>query len=265
MPTFDSAPGLAGPYADVERALAGTRFRSIRYVEETKSTNADAAELLGDERFDGHTIVAEYQSQGSGRKGRRWEAAAGTALLFSTILPRVIATEDLWLVPFWTALAVRVGLRECGVTTTLQWPNDLLLGEGKIGGVLCQSSVTGPVARVACGIGINVRRWEDAARIAPAPAFCDDTAVVDRRTLLQTILLEFERALPDLDRPEKLRSAWEAAAEVPGRRYRILPDGQAEPFDAVAQGLAPGGDLRVVRDGGREEQLVSLADARVLR
>jgi BirA family transcriptional regulator, biotin operon repressor / biotin---[acetyl-CoA-carboxylase] ligase len=264
VPTFDSAPSLAGPYADVERGVAGTQFRSIRYVEETKSTNADAAELLGEERFGGLTIVAEYQSQGSGRKGRRWEAAAGAALLFSTILPRDVAAEDLWLVPFWTALAVRAGLRECGVVTTLQWPNDLLLGEGKIAGVLCQSSVTGQVARVACGVGINVRRWEDAARITPAPAFCDDVAPIDRRRLLLAILLEFERALPGLDRPDRLRAEWDAAAEAPGRRYRILPDGAAAPFEAVVQGLAAGGDLRVVRDDGREE-LVSLADARVLR
>jgi hypothetical protein len=95
--------------------LADSPFASIEYREETGSTNADAAELLGDDSSGGHTIVAEFQRHGAGRKGRAWHAMPGTALLFSTILPRSIAVDRLWLVPFWVALAVRAGLRECGV------------------------------------------------------------------------------------------------------------------------------------------------------
>ncbi len=49
----------SGPYEAVARELAGTAFASIAYVEETESTNADAAALLGDARFGGNTIVAE--------------------------------------------------------------------------------------------------------------------------------------------------------------------------------------------------------------
>jgi BirA family biotin operon repressor/biotin-[acetyl-CoA-carboxylase] ligase len=255
----------AGPYADVEKALAGTAFASIRYVEETQSTNADAAELLANADCAGLTIVAEYQSRGMGRKGRAWQAAAGTALLFSTILPRTIAAERLWIVPFWAALSVRAGLRECGVATILQWPNDVLLGDRKIAGVLCQSSVTGVTARAACGVGINVHRWRDAeAAISPPPAFCDDVAAVDRRALLQAVLLDYERALPQLDEPERVAAAWEAAAELPGRRYRIAPDGTGAPFEAIAEGIETGGGLNIRRDDGSRE-VVSLADARVLR
>ncbi|HEY1868102.1 MAG TPA: hypothetical protein VGG70_07365, partial [Candidatus Cybelea sp.] len=89
-------PREAGPYEHVAQALAGTAFGSIAYAEETVSTNADAADLLGDDRFGGHTIVAEYQRRGAGRKGRLWLAPAGTALLCTTILPRGIATANLW-------------------------------------------------------------------------------------------------------------------------------------------------------------------------
>jgi len=255
----------AGPYADVARELAGTPFGSISYVEETASTNADAAALLGDARFAGHTIVAEYQRHGAGRKGRSWEAAAGTALLFSTTLPREIGAERLWVVPFWVALAIRHALRECGVTTTLRWPNDLMLGDRKIAGVLCQSSVTGLTARVACGVGINVYRWIDAETlVVPPPAFCDDLATVDRRTLLRDILLEYQRTLSMLDDPARLSAEWNAAAELPGKRYRIQPDAGGAAFDASAQGLADGGGLHVIRDDGTS-QTISLADARVLR
>lgn len=255
----------AGPYVDVENALAGTPFGSIHYVEETESTNADAAELLANADAAGRTIVAEYQSRGAGRKGRSWRAAAGTGLLFSTILPHAIGAERLWIVPFWVALSVRAALRECGVETTLQWPNDVLLGNRKIAGILCQSSVTGGTARVACGVGINVHRWREAdTAIAPPPAFCDDVATVDRRALLRAVLLDYERALPLLERPERVRGVWEAAAELPGRRYRIAPDATQQPFEATAEGIESGGGLRVKRDDGSRE-VVSLADARVLR
>ena len=145
--------GRPGPYATVAQELSGTAFGSIEYVEETDSTNADAAALLGDDRFGGYTIVAEYQRHGLGRKGRSWQAQPGTALLFSTILPRALPTETLWLVQYWVALALRNALHRCGVTTLLQWPNDVLLGPRKLAGVLCQSAVTGPSARVACGVG----------------------------------------------------------------------------------------------------------------
>ena len=100
----------AGPYDGVAERLAGTPFASIAYVEETASTNADAAALLADERFAGHTIVAEYQSRGAARKGRTWTAPAGTALLFTTILPRALDVRQLWVVPYWVALAVRNAL-----------------------------------------------------------------------------------------------------------------------------------------------------------
>jgi hypothetical protein len=113
----------SGPYAGVAAGLAATPFASIAYVAETGSTNADAAVLLGDDRFAGRTLVAEHQRQGAGRKGRTWHAAPGTALLFTTILPRR-RDRILMARPFWVALvAPRARMRH---PTTLRWPNDLL-------------------------------------------------------------------------------------------------------------------------------------------
>jgi len=254
----------AGPYDQVARDFAGTPFASIAYVEETESTNADAIALLDDERYGGRTIVAEYQRRGAGRRGRTWLAPAGSALLFTTILPRSVDSAKLWTVPYWVALAVRAALLDFGVRTTLQWPNDLLLGDRKIAGILCQSSVVGPAARVACGVGVNVCRPGADAGIDPPPAFCDDVAAVDRAALLRAILAQYTRTLSMLDQPERVTSAWDEAAQLPGRRYRIALDGAAAPFEAIAQGLADGGGLRVVRNDGSVE-IVSLADARVVR
>ncbi|MFY9718618.1 MAG: hypothetical protein WAK16_03150, partial [Candidatus Cybelea sp.] len=155
------------------------------------------------------------------------------------------------------------GLQECGVSTLLQWPNDLLLGERKLGGILCQSRVTGAVARVACGVGINVRRSAQDDN-ASGWAFCEDVARVDRAVLLAAILRAYHVKLAALDEPSRVIREWERAAEIPGRRYRVLRDGAREAFDAEAQALEDGGALRVVREDERSET-VEMADARVLR
>lgn len=254
----------AGPYEEVAEALAGTPFSSIGYVEETESTNADAAALLVDDRYAGHVFVAEYQSRGSGRKGRTWLAPAGSALLFTTILPRAVETETLWIVPYWVGLAVRKALIDCGIAASLLWPNDLLLNGRKLAGVLCQSSVSGSAARVACGVGINVRRPGADPGIDPPPAYCDDVVAIERTALLHAILTEYDRSLVTLDRPWRIAAAWEEAAELPGKPYRIQLDGKPDSFEAIAQGVAVGGGLRVIREDGRSET-VSMADARVLR
>ena len=254
----------AGPYEEVARRLAGSPFGAVSYALQTESTNADAAARLGEERSGGLTFVAEYQRRGVGRKGRLWQAPPGTGLLFTTILPRSIATERLWIVPFWTALAVRKALTACGITATLQWPNDLLLGERKLAGILCQSRIAGGQALVACGVGINVRRPAADTGVDPPPAYCDDVAPVERPALLLEVLRGYEATLGRLDDPAGVADAWERGAGLPGRRYRIRREGEPEAFEATAVGLTDDGSLRVLR-GGAEEERVALGDARVLR
>jgi BirA family biotin operon repressor/biotin-[acetyl-CoA-carboxylase] ligase len=252
------------PYVLIAGDLAGTAFPQIRYVRETASTNRDAAELLGDASSAGLTIVAEYQTSGAGRKGRSWLAAPGTSLLFTTIVPGSMLARDLWCVPFWVALAVRRALGSCGIDVDLHWPNDLLLGEAKLAGILCVSRSAGDRAWVACGIGINVARDASAAAIEPPAAFCDDRQAVDRAVLLQRILLEFDASLELLANPQRVARLWESHAGLPGRRYRLHKDDGTVPFEATAVALATGGGLVVAHtDGARET--ISLADARALR
>lgn len=259
------AVNSSSPYAHVGRELAGTAFGTIDYSVETGSTNTDATEHLADERFAGRTFVAEHQTRGSGRKGRSWSSRPGSSLLCTTILPRTVPTRDLWIVPFWAGLAVRKALQSCGVGALLHWPNDLLLEERKVAGVLCASRIVGETAWVACGVGINVCRFPEAdAEIEPPPGFCDDVARVDRAELLRAILLDYEATLDALANPQRLARLWEAQAGLPGRRYLLLKDQQATPFEGIALALATGGGLVVSHKDGSCET-ISLADARALR
>jgi BirA family biotin operon repressor/biotin-[acetyl-CoA-carboxylase] ligase len=268
----DTAPLTASdrPPLDAARvceALAGTRFADVRYVRETASTNDDAAPLLGDPSGAGATLVAEFQTAGRGRKaGRSWIAPAGSALLFTTILPDEISAGALWAVPFWTALAVADGVEAgCGVRLDLRWPNDLDLGPRKAGGILCASRVLGSRAHVACGIGLNVRRPADAAlaAIEPPPAYLSDAAPgVERETVLAAILGAMDGLADVLERPADVARAWEERAGLRGRPYRLRLDSDGSVVEGTALRLDREGGLVIAADG--HERVVHLADARVI-
>jgi len=262
-------PGDDAPLdvARVRAALAGTRFADVRYRAETGSTNDDAAALLGDPAAAGATLVAGYQSAGRGRKaGRQWHAPPGTALLFTTILPAPVATEGLWAVPFWVALAVADGVEAgCGARLALRWPNDLDLGGRKAAGILCVSRVAGEWAHVGCGVGLNVHRPAAAAlaAIAPAPAYLSDAAPhLSREAVLAAILGAMDGLVDVLDRPAAIARAWEARAELRGQPYRLRLDADGTLVEGHAERLDPEGGL-VLRVAGAE-RTVHLADARVV-
>ena len=243
------------------------RFTRISRVAVTGSTNDDMARMLGEERARGLTLVADYQEQGAGRKGRSWLAPPGTALLCTIALPDPLPAADLWAVPFWAALITGEALSELGAQNVLQWPNDVLMDGRKVAGILCISRVTGEYAWAGCGIGINVRRPDNPEAIAgivPPPAYVSDVVGdADRALVLQTLLQRADARYDDLAQPERILNAWEQAARVPGARYRILLDGESEPFEATALRLSTGGALVVDHDGAQRE--ITLADARVLR
>jgi BirA family biotin operon repressor/biotin-[acetyl-CoA-carboxylase] ligase len=262
----ETAPFRPLDVAHVRAALAGTLFGDIRYQAKTGSTNDDASVLLARGDALGTTLVAEEQTAGRGRKaGRSWIAAPGSALLFTTILPASMPASDLWAVPFWVALCVADGIMQaCAVHADLRWPNDLFVRNRKVAGILCTSRVSGGVAHVACGVGINVISTAGAhVAIEPPPAFLSDVApTVRREVVLSEVLTAFERRLASLHAPAAVARTYEERAGLVGAPYRVLVDGESLELDGIARGLGPDGALRL--DVGGVEQAISLADARRL-
>jgi BirA family transcriptional regulator, biotin operon repressor / biotin---[acetyl-CoA-carboxylase] ligase len=259
----ETAPFRPLDVAHVRTALAGSAFNDVRYQARTGSTNDDAVPLLASSGAAGATLVADEQTAGRGRKaGRSWIAPPGSGLLFTTILPGTIAATDLWTVPFWVALCVADGIAHaCAAHADLRWPNDLFVHGGKVAGILCVSRVAGNVARVGCGVGINVARPAASAlaAIAPPPAFLSDADPhVRREVVLSEVLLAFERRLAALHAPAVIARTYEERAGLPGSRYRVRRDLDDVVLEGVARGLAPGGALRLDVDG--VEHAVALAE-----
>lgn len=260
--------GSADAFATAISAAGLRRFRQLEHHLAIRSTNEIAHQRLGDPAAAGLVIVADEQTAGSGRRGRRWIAAPRSGLLFTAILPQAVAASAAWGVTFWTGICVADALTRWSLQPTLQWPNDLLIDGRKLCGILCVSRIVGDQASLGCGVGINVyrpRNRPDLDDISPPPIFLDDVAVTTagaRAELLVEILREFESRLDWLHAPETIAREWEARAELPVRYRFALEDGTQ--IEGTALRLAPGGGLVVRTAEG--ERVIELADeVRVVR
>ena len=167
----------------------------IQWVGKTGSTNADllAAARQGAEA--NAVLAADYQSAGRGRRGRSWGAEPGSSLLFSVLTRPQIDVARAHLVTTALALgAVEACDSHAGVRPGLKWPNDLVVDDRKLAGVLAESVVTGNrLEAVVVGMGLNVNRGAAPSETASTAIALEDVcgALIDRRELLAEILTGF--------------------------------------------------------------------------
>ena len=140
------------------KQLGETRFSEVEWVERTGSTNADLRERADQGSPEGIVLVSDYQTRGRGRRDRKWESPPKASLLMSMLLrPKCPPEEFAWLTPM-AGLAVADVCRETtGAEARLKWPNDVVVDDMKLAGVLAEVV---PEA-VILGIGVNVL-WPDA-------------------------------------------------------------------------------------------------------
>jgi BirA family transcriptional regulator, biotin operon repressor / biotin---[acetyl-CoA-carboxylase] ligase len=224
------------------------------------STNDRIRELagMGAEAFT--VVVAETQSAGRGRGGQRWWSPAG-GLWASLLLrfepkptegpPKRAAGRsgaELGLLPVLVGLALVRTVRDvCGLETTLKWPNDLLIEDRKVAGILCERQERGVVA---VGVGINVARTP-----APVPFALVDTLGAlsewsaeppSRAALLGTLVGHIRALLPI---PRRLSGdLLDELAEVDALRGRSVESSTG--VSGVARGIASDGSLQILQDGG---------------
>src|SRR6476620_8286647 len=187
----------------VTMALCTTALgRSLHIVEETSSTNSAALALAQQGAVDGTVVIADAQTSGRGRLGRHWHSPRGKNLYASILLRRAPLPKDVsrWLswAPLLSAVAVARAIQVVtALKPSLKWPNDILLGQRKVGGLLCESSGMGSAQPVVIvGIGVNVNMWRDAfpedLRHLGTSLAAEAGHPFDRTSLLAMILSELE-------------------------------------------------------------------------
>jgi BirA family biotin operon repressor/biotin-[acetyl-CoA-carboxylase] ligase len=250
----------------------------VRHFDEIDSTNSY---LRGEARRgapEGTVAVAGYQTAGRGRMDRRWEAPPGASLLLSVLFRPAFDPAELHLCTAAIALAaIEACRRVTGVDAALKWPNDVLVGEAKLAGILAEaefgvaagSAGEGPTScAVVVGMGLNID-WPGPpgvgstclADLAPGSASGSASgsgsapslgrAPVDRFTLLEALLeaLSVRRAL--LDSPAGRRAV---AAEMRnccatlGRRVQVAL--ASETITGVAEAIDDAGHLVVRTPAG---------------
>ena len=215
-------------------------------VELTESTQSDLANLVNSSvAKSGELIVAEFQSAGRGRLDRTFQAPPQSALLFSFYVEPKRAVSDWSFISFLAAIAMHQaisnGMHEA---PTLKWPNDILIGEKKVAGLLAQQTDRG----VIVGIGLNVEMSEAELPVSSATslALCGSKEL-NRNKILADFLNRFEIALHDWDSGTDYLEKYREISSTIGGQVRVDVIGR-DSIEGEAVAISPQGAL-ILGDG----------------
>jgi BirA family transcriptional regulator, biotin operon repressor / biotin---[acetyl-CoA-carboxylase] ligase len=218
-----SVPDLALP-GEVVPLLHSGFWTALTGGGATGSTNDDARVAARVGAPEGSVFLASSQSTGKGRLGRSWVSPIGGVYLSAVLRPRVAAAEVSSLT-LAVALGVAQGLEPLGASPRLKWPNDVLLGDGKLAGLLHEMSVeSDAVEWVVAGVGVNVRRPPTGDAGLEGAAYLEDATGALRLAEVAAAVLDgiaetYERW--QLGGFAELRADYEARFALVGEEVRV--------------------------------------------
>ena len=215
-------------------------------VDLTASTQSDLAELVNASvAKSGELIVADFQSAGRGRLDRSFEAPPESALLFSFFLKPKRVRSDWSFISFLTAIAMHeVISKDMTDKVSLKWPNDILIDDKKVAGLLAQQIGDG----VIVGIGLNVAMDTDELPVPTATSLAlSGSNNLDRNLLLSAFLNRFENIFKDWDSGTEFLEKYRQVSSTLGRQVRVEVLGR-ESIEAEAAAITAQGAL-ILSDG----------------
>lgn len=216
----------------------------VRRYASVPSTMDLLHDLAAEGAAEGTVVVAEEQAGGRGSRGRSWHSPRGGLWLSYLLRPAAAGTELLSL-RVGLAMGDAIGCLAPLPPLGLKWPNDLMLGDRKLGGILCEARWSaGAPAWVAVGVGINVQNPLPPELGPGAVALREYLPDVTPGSVLELLLPRLhalDRSSPRFDDAELDRLA--ARDWLAGRRLR-------RPVEGHAEGITADGALRIRRDDG---------------
>jgi len=235
---------------EIQSKLSSLRLGAIRYFDSIGSTNDEALAWAAQGTADLSLLIADEQTNGRGRAGRKWATPRGAALAFSLILrPAAREADSPTLFTGLAALALVDALKPYKLSAQIKWPNDVLLNRKKCAGILVESVWTGDALdAVILGIGVNVLTGS----VPPAeellfPATSLEAEAgrpLDRSDLLRDVLAAILKWRPLIGQ-QKFIGAWESALAFKGEAVHVWQDKEM-PLEGRVMGLAPDGNLRLL-------------------
>ncbi|HCG91512.1 MAG TPA: biotin--[acetyl-CoA-carboxylase] ligase [Dehalococcoidia bacterium] len=199
----------------------------LKYFEIMSSTMDDVIQSGLNGENEGLTVVSENQTHGRGRTGNQWVSQEGN-LLFSILLRP--PSEIVNLLQPMIALSLQASIkRYCKLNVDIKWPNDLLINQSKIAGMLFESGTTaGKLEYVALGIGINVELQKVPQITATYPVTDLQTHTeffVDRNELFSNIIHDLDTAYWDLKLGFDPIQRWKDELKIEGKMVSLNSNG----------------------------------------
>jgi BirA family biotin operon repressor/biotin-[acetyl-CoA-carboxylase] ligase len=237
---------------DISAALAGLPLGGLRFFESIGSTNDEALALAAEDARDLSIVVADEQTAGRGRLGRKWYTPAGSALAVSIVLrPTSVERMLPGRMTGLGALALHQCCTDLGLHTQIKWPNDILINGRKVAGILVEAGWAGNLLEASVlGIGVNIR----AMAVPPSEELTFPATSLEAElgkplepanllNDLMTALLSWRSQIGS----QEFIQAWESALAF--RNERVLVGKEGEPLlRGTLLGLEPDGSLRLMAD-----------------
>lgn len=241
--------GSQAPRAPLNKSIIATKISQywrVSVVDLTTSTQNDLAELVNSSvAKTGELIAAEFQSAGRGRLDRTFEAPPASALLFSFYLQPKRDRSDWSFISFLAAIAMQEVISEgLADKATLKWPNDILIGEKKVAGLLAQQAGNGLIV----GIGLNVAMSEAELPVQTATSLAiAGSSNLDRNQLLAEFLNRFEGVFTQWDSGMNFLDNYRQISSTIGQDVRVEVTGRV-PIEGKAVAISAQGAL-ILSDG----------------
>jgi BirA family biotin operon repressor/biotin-[acetyl-CoA-carboxylase] ligase len=247
----------------IRRRLGESLFsKNMLFREAVNSTNVLAKELALTGAPDGTIVLAEEQTAGKGRRGRRWISPGYKDILCSLLLRPALPVKQVFVLTMILAVAVIEGIRaKTSLNVMIKWPNDLYIDHNKLGGILTEfSQKDGLVEYVILGLGLNVNGMpeEEEGLLNPATSVLKETGgVVSRNDLIVETLIRFDGYYRDVlaGRIEDLYKKWNGLSVVLGEEVHI--ESQGGEVEGTALRIDQEGAMIIRRMDGREQRILS--------
>lgn len=234
--------------------------KNIRYYKQLDSTNTKISELARDGAEHGTVVVAECQTAGKGRRGRIWESPVGDNIYMSVLLRPTFETDKAPMLTLVMAYSVADALRKRGFSDVqIKWPNDLVLSEKKLCGILTEMHLNGSeIDHVVVGVGVNVNTSAFSEELVDKATslFLECGKLMEKDAIITDIL---ERFMEMYERFVKagdlkfLQEDYNAILVNKNREVCILETGNE--YTAYALGVNEKGELLVRLEDGTIKQV----------
>ncbi len=238
--------------------------RNLLYKDITGSTNDDA-KVLGEEGAPhGTLVVADRQDKGRGSRGRSWETPSGSNIAMSLLIRPDAPPERISMLTLIMGLsvaeAVELAIERTRMKAYIKWPNDVVLADKKICGILTELHMNpdNTINNVVIGVGINVNMTDFPEEIKDiaASVYSASGMQVDRSLMVALCMERFEKNYEAYTKSFDLtyvRESYEARLINKGRDVRVLdPKGE---YEAVAEGITNLGALIVTAADGKKQEI----------